>query len=217
MDGKVWTTSYDATEYRSRETGQKRRPSTNEDERTGQSQFLTSPMLAKPLQFKDLTLDDPNYDEDLTSPRGPIDSDSRLMEMLAAQAAHQVGPSFTDVDTIADDDKIPEEEKKDMIQKAMHMAASNGDVESVRRILGGKARPFVDINGPDEDGTTPLIYASCFVGCPIPMHSGFAGVVFGTNNIYANASRYRAMRAWCKRSSTAASTSTSKTGISGAP
>ena len=120
-------------------------------------------MLAKPLQFSDLTLDDPNYDEDLTSPRLPGDSDSRLMEMLAAQAAHQVGPGFEDEDVIATDEKLSDGEKKDMLQKALHMAASNGDVDRVKKMLGGKAKPYVDINGTDEDGSTSLIYASCFV------------------------------------------------------
>ncbi|CAI4218214.1 unnamed protein product [Parascedosporium putredinis] len=93
----------------------------------GQSQFLTSPMLAKPLDFGDLSLDDRNYiDDDL---RSPISNEARLMEMLAAQAAHSADPGFGDEDTIAADEK---------------------------------ARDFVDINGPDEDGTPALIYASCF-------------------------------------------------------
>jgi ankyrin repeat protein len=129
-------------------------------------------MLAKPLQFSDLALDDSNYNEDLTSPRVPSDSDSRLMEMLAAQAAHQVGPAFDDEDTIAVDEKLSDDEKKDMLQKALHMAASNGDVDRVKKILEGKAKPFVDVNGIDEDGTTPLIYASCFVS-PLCVRSAF--------------------------------------------
>lgn len=120
-------------------------------------------MLAKPLQFSNLTLDDPNYDEDLTSPKVPTSSDTRLMEMLAAQAAHHVGPGFEDEDAIATDEKLSDDEKKDKLQKALHMAASNGDVGKVKKILGGKAKALVDINAPDEDGTPSLIYASCFV------------------------------------------------------
>lgn len=54
----------------------------------GQSQFLTAPVLAKPLQFNSLSLDTDDYDDDLGSQK-PGDSDSRLMEMLAAQAAHR--------------------------------------------------------------------------------------------------------------------------------
>ena len=118
-------------------------------------------MLAKPLDFADLSLDDPSYPNDLAT--GPKDSDTRLMEMLAAQAAHQVGPGFADEDVIAGDENRPESEKKDLLQRALNMAASNGYLERVTKILNGKGRTFVDINAPDEDGTPPLIYASCFV------------------------------------------------------
>lgn len=126
----------------------------------GQSQFLTSPVVAKPLKFSDLSLDDKNYDEDLT--RGISDSDTRLMEMLAAQAAHSSGPGFEDEAAIAANEELSEDEKKKMLQKALNMAASNGNVAQVTRILSGKAKEYVDINAPDEDGTPPLIYASCF-------------------------------------------------------
>ncbi|KAI1428006.1 hypothetical protein F5Y12DRAFT_782946 [Xylaria sp. FL1777] len=126
----------------------------------GQSQFLTSPIPAKPLQFNNLTLDDPDYDRHLT--QGIADSDARLMEMLQAQAQHHGGQAFEDVDAVAADDKLSEEEKKTMLQKALNMAASNGDIVQVSKILGGTAKAFVDVNAPDEDGTPPLIYASCF-------------------------------------------------------
>jgi ankyrin repeat protein len=43
------------------------------------------------------------------------------------------------------------------------MAASNGNTEQVAKLLSGKAKEYVDVNAPDEDGTPPLIYASCFV------------------------------------------------------
>lgn len=131
----------------------------------GQSQFLTTPVLAKPLKFSELTLDDPNYDADLT--RGVADSDTRLMEMLAAQAAHSAGPGFDDEDEVAADEKLSDEEKRVALQKALHMAASNGNVEQVHKILNGKAKQYVDVNAPDEDGTPPLIYASCFVSLRI--------------------------------------------------
>jgi hypothetical protein len=131
----------------------------------GQSQFLTTPVLAKPLQFNKLSLDDGNDDV----MKG--DSDARLMEMLAAQAAHRDGSASEDEDAVAGDDKLSEEEKRDVLQKALNMAASNGDVERIRRILGGKAKGFVDVNAPDEEGTSPLIYASCFVS------TGFEGWV----------------------------------------
>lgn len=128
---------------------------------SGQSQFLTTPSLAKPLNFNNLSLNDTDYDHDIT--QGPKDSDTRLMEMLAAQAAHSAGPAFEDESEIANDDNLTDSEKTDKLQKALNMAASNGDVERIRRLLGGKARIYIDINAEDEDGTPPLIYASCFV------------------------------------------------------
>jgi hypothetical protein len=117
-------------------------------------------MLAKPLSFGDLALDD-NYGEDLT--KGGPDSETRLMEMLAAQAAHAAGAAFEDEDAIAADEQRSEDEKRDILQRIFIMAASNGNVDSVNKILNGKARPYIDTNAPDDEGTPALIYASCFV------------------------------------------------------
>lgn len=122
---------------------------------------MTSPIVAKPLKFSELSLDDKNYDEDLT--RGIPDSDTRLMEMLAAQAAHASASGLEDEDSIATNEETSDEQKRDLLQKALNMAASNGNVEQINKILTGKAKGYVDINAPDEDGTPPLIYASCFV------------------------------------------------------
>ncbi len=129
---------------------------------TGQSQFLTTPVLAKPLQFNNLSLDDEGFDDDLTAQKIG-DSDTRLMEMLAAQAAHRDGSATQDEDAVASDDKMSDTEKKETLQRLLNMAASNGDVDRIERILTGKAKGFVDIDAPDEEGTAPLIYASCFV------------------------------------------------------
>lgn len=120
-------------------------------------------MLAKPLQFNNLSLEDNSYDADLTTQKVG-DSDARLMEMLAAQAAHRDGSASEDEDAVASNDKLTDSEKKDILQKALNMAASNGDVDRIERILKGKAKELVDIDAPDEEGTAPLIYASCFVG-----------------------------------------------------
>lgn len=125
----------------------------------GQSQFLTSPILAKPLSFNDLSLDDPNYEKDIT--KGIADSDARLMEMLAAQAQQQ-GVGGVDADAIAGDEKLPDDEKKSILQRSLAMAASNGDLDQVNSILSGKAKSIVDLNALDDDGTPPLVYASCF-------------------------------------------------------
>jgi len=88
------------------------------------------------------------------------------MEMLAAQAAHSASGSVEDEDAVASSDKLSDEEKREALQKALNMAASNGNVDQIKKILKGKAKQYVDINAPDEDGTPPLIYASCFVSVP---------------------------------------------------
>ena len=129
----------------------------------GQSQFLTNPVPAKPLAFS-LALDTPAYEDEETTSRIE-DSDTRLMTMLAAQAAHRSDAAVgEDEDAIASDRKLPRQEKKDLLQKSLNMAASNGDVGRIERLVNGKAKEFVDVNTPDEEGTVPLIYASCFVG-----------------------------------------------------
>ncbi|EEP82367.1 conserved hypothetical protein [Uncinocarpus reesii 1704] len=138
----------------------------------GQSQFLTSPVPTKPLTFN-LSLDDPTHDDDDLDFRtrlgshmengGKDDSDARLMEMLAAQAAHRdVETEGADEDDVAADGKMSDGQKRDILQRTLNMAASNGDVTRVRRILDGEASQYVDVNLPDEEGTAPLIYASCF-------------------------------------------------------
>ena len=86
------------------------------------------------------------------------------MEMLAAQAAHkEIEVVGADEDEIAVDEKLSDDEKRSMLQKSLNMAASNGDVSRVKKLVEGKASAYVDVNMPDEEGTAPLIYASCFV------------------------------------------------------
>ncbi|CAI7570883.1 unnamed protein product [Penicillium manginii] len=129
----------------------------------GQSQFLTTPVAAKPLSFS-LALDDHMHDSEHELRNRDIeDSDARLMEMLAAQAAHREVDSLgADEETIAADEKFTVAEKRDILQKSLNMAASNGDVERVRKLVQGSAKTYIDVNMPDEEGTVPLIYASCF-------------------------------------------------------
>jgi hypothetical protein len=140
----------------------------------GQAHFLTSPLPPVSFELK-LPVDEPRtaYDDDEAT-RTLEDSENRLLGMLAAQAAHRddhASVAADDEDNIALDGRMSTEEKRDTLQKALNMAASNGDVERIDRLLGGKARVFVDVNAPDEDGTAPLIYASCFVGA-FPLNRG---------------------------------------------
>lgn len=143
----------------------------------GKTEF--SPITAKPLSFN-LALDDHTHDEEYEmrarygrsfydEPDDATarieDSDARLMEMLAAQAAHrEMNYSLgADEEDIIADDKLSEDEKRNILQRNLNMAASNGDVDRVRKLVSGKAQKYVDVNKPDEEGTVPLIYASCFV------------------------------------------------------
>lgn len=91
------------------------------------------------------------------------------MEMLAAQAAHRDGSASQDEDAVAADEKLSDGEKKETLQRLLNMAASNGDVDRIERILSGTAKAFVDLDAPDEEGTAPLIYASCFVSRHLDM------------------------------------------------
>lgn len=113
-----------------------------------------------------LALDDHSHDpEHDHRARDLEDSDTRLMEMLAAQAAHREVDSLgADEESIAAEEKLTVAEKRDILQKSLNMAASNGDVDRVRKLVQGPAKSYVDVNMPDEEGTVPLIYASCFVG-----------------------------------------------------
>ena len=128
----------------------------------GSAQYITAPTTARPLDF-DLQLDTPAYD-DAESFARMQDSDSRLMEMVAAHR-HTTEKTAAPAEmkmSLRQMSKTNEEEKKQVLQKALNMAASNGDVTRIRKLVGGRAKAFVDVNLADEEGTVPLIYASCF-------------------------------------------------------
>lgn len=128
---------------------------------TGSSQYITAPTPARALTF-DLQLDTPAYDDAEAFARIQ-DTDSRLMEMVAAQAHHREdGSPDGDEDMIAMDDAMTDDEKRETLQKALNRAASNGDVARIRKLVNGKAKSYVDVNLPDEEGTVPLVYSSCF-------------------------------------------------------
>lgn len=84
--------------------------------------------------------------------------------MLAVQAAHREESSaVADEEAIARDTKLSHEAKRGILQKSLHMAASNGDMDQVHRLVKGPAKEYIDVDAADEEGTAPLIYASCFV------------------------------------------------------
>ncbi|KAJ9667859.1 hypothetical protein H2201_002045 [Coniosporium apollinis] len=125
----------------------------------GQSQFLTNPVPAQPLTFN-LSLDEPSYGDDS---RAIEDSDSRLVQMLASQARlREDDTGAGGEESVATSDELSDAEKRDTLQGWLATAASNGDVERVKRLVNGSGQRFIDVNKPDVEGTPPLIYASCF-------------------------------------------------------
>ncbi|KAF9630777.1 putative dil and ankyrin domain-containing protein [Lasiodiplodia theobromae] len=122
-----------------------------------QSQFISTPLPSKPLNF-DLSLDGP------TDPNPSIaDSDSRLNEMLEQQSRlKHDSMNEGQEDSIIKDNSLSDQEKRDILQNSLNLAASNGDTLTIERFVSGNAKPFIDVNAPDADGTPPLIYAACF-------------------------------------------------------
>ncbi|KAF2115162.1 hypothetical protein BDV96DRAFT_62639 [Lophiotrema nucula] len=115
-------------------------------------------MPAQPLNFN-LSLDDPSYgDEDIQQLE---DSDSRLVQMLAHQARLKNDNAGDEAKVVADD-KLSNEEKRTALQGLLTLAASNGELERVKRLLNGKTKEYIDVNAADAEGTPPLVYASCF-------------------------------------------------------
>ncbi|KAF2147306.1 uncharacterized protein K452DRAFT_304168 [Aplosporella prunicola CBS 121167] len=120
----------------------------------GQSQFISNPPT-KPLGFN-LDLDEPQ-DQDLQ------DSEDKLVHMLERQAQIKSDNMNTaSEDAIVNDEKLSDDQKRETLQGSLNLAASNGDVEAIERIVSGSAKDYVDVNAPDSEGTPPLIYASCF-------------------------------------------------------
>ncbi|KAI5798035.1 DIL domain-containing protein [Peziza echinospora] len=127
-------------------------------------QFVTAPVPAR-LNFNPDRRNLEDEEDDINSTHHISDSDSRLETMLAAQAALResgLGLSGVSEEEIAASTTLTTTQKKDAIQKALNMAASNGDTERVKKLLSPQIREYVDVNAPDEEGTSPLIYASCF-------------------------------------------------------
>ncbi|KAF1916143.1 hypothetical protein BDU57DRAFT_516060 [Ampelomyces quisqualis] len=124
----------------------------------GGSTFLTTPVPARPLAFN-LALDDPAFgDQDMQQLE---DSDSRLVQMLAHQARLKNDNAGDEAKVVADE-RLSHAEKQEALQGLFTLAASNGELARVARLLDGTARDYIDIDGVDAEGTPPLVYASCF-------------------------------------------------------
>ena len=126
-----------------------------------QPQLYSASALTKPLEFN-LSLDEPDAASAVANEADRY-TNGRLDQMLAAKAAHKEdGSKDENEDRIASDEKMPEPDKRDVLQRSLNLSASNGDMDRLHRLLSGPARRYVDLNAPDTDGTPPLIYASCF-------------------------------------------------------
>ncbi|ORX89399.1 hypothetical protein K493DRAFT_289435 [Basidiobolus meristosporus CBS 931.73] len=88
----------------------------------------------------------------------------------------QYAEQFEDEEEILNGSSLSEEQKKLKLTRILRRASSNGDGKRVNRILS-IARPYIDLDGQDDDGTNPLIYASCF---------GYLDVVFALLQAGAN-------------------------------
>jgi len=99
------------------------------------------------------------------------DNEERLESMLATQTAlRQDEWSLQDDSAILANDTLPDNKKRELLQKSLTMAASNGDATKIAKLLDGEAKKYVDIDMPDEEGTNSLIYAACFVGTSWHLH-----------------------------------------------
>jgi len=90
--------------------------------------------------------------------------DARVAQMFAAQGrkASEADVGETEEDDILQDNQLSRDQKAQSLQDLLFMAASNGDMRRVQRLVRGRAADFVDLNAVDPEGTPPLVYASCF-------------------------------------------------------
>ncbi|ANB14031.1 hypothetical protein AWJ20_4987 [Sugiyamaella lignohabitans] len=71
--------------------------------------------------------------------------------------------NLEDPEDVVLDESKSHEEKSQILQKMLFSASSNGDIDRVHDLLGSETtRPFIDVNRKDENGSTALIYSSCF-------------------------------------------------------
>jgi len=127
----------------------------------GQSQYLTSTAAVAPFNFN-LSVEEPDYQIGLQTPKAEFNED-HLDRMIAAQAGHRRSVSIgTNQAKVAADKGITDDEKKKIFEGILHTAASNGDVTRLKGLLSGPAKEYIDVDLPDDEGTAPLIYASCF-------------------------------------------------------
>ncbi|EME42706.1 hypothetical protein DOTSEDRAFT_175966 [Dothistroma septosporum NZE10] len=124
----------------------------------GQSQFLSAPTIAQPLNFN-LSLNEP--DDDSFGDYG--NDEDRIAQLLASQARRNEDPGEAEEDEILNDEQRSREQKTQELQLLLSRAARNGETARVQRLVQSNAASrYIDIDAPDSDGSPPLLYASCF-------------------------------------------------------
>lgn len=93
--------------------------------------------------------------------------DSNRFSSISGLSVDDASPGLgseeeVDIEGLLENETISEDEKQLQLQKLLMSAASQGYVDIVRDILGGKASHYVNIDKKDESGKTALVYASCF-------------------------------------------------------
>lgn len=129
----------------------------------GSAQYVSAPApnSSRSLTF-DLKLDSPALDDEIQTRLA--DGERGFMNNLLSARPTITRPSDDgdDDDAVVNDEKLSSEQKKTILQKGLGMASSNGDTTRVKKLVNGPARRYVDVNKPDDEGTVPIIYASCF-------------------------------------------------------
>jgi len=110
-------------------------------------------------------MDDYDRDDARTS-QELAENDARLTQMLAVQARmhheDEGAESVAAEEKVLEDADLGKQEKKQMLQDFLVMAASNGDAARIGRLTTGKAGQYIEVNASDAEGTPPVVYASCF-------------------------------------------------------
>lgn len=131
----------------------------------GQAQTITAPSYRPSSSF----LSPQDAKDDARAAQELADNEARIAQMLTHQtAAHadddadQESQAEAAELAVMSDIDLDHTQKSTMLHDFLSMAASNGDLARVQRLLSGKAAKYVNVNRPDAEGTPPLVYASCF-------------------------------------------------------
>lgn len=129
----------------------------------GSTQYVSAPAptSSRALTF-DLKLDSPAMDDEIQARLE--DSERGFMNNILSTRPVVTKPNDEgdNDDATSLDEKLSKEEKSTILQRGLNMASSNGDTGRVRNLVNGAAKQYIDVNKPDDEGTVPIIYASCF-------------------------------------------------------